>query len=71
MGSVPESGSSPGGGHDNPLQYLCLENPKDRGTSWATVRVVSKSRTRLSIHTQNIKKKKKNCIFTWVLDGYV
>ena len=26
-GSVPGSARSPGGGHDNPLQYSCLENP--------------------------------------------
>ena len=26
-GSIPESGRSPGGGHGNPLQYSCLENP--------------------------------------------
>ena len=26
-GSIPESGRSPGGGHSNPLQYPCLENP--------------------------------------------
>ena len=25
------SGRSPGGGHGNPLQYSCLENPMDRG----------------------------------------
>ena len=25
-----------GGGHGNPLQYSCLENPMDRGASWAT-----------------------------------
>ena len=24
-------GRSPGGGHSNPLQYSCLENPMDRG----------------------------------------
>ena len=24
-------------GHDNPLQYSCLENPMDRGACWATV----------------------------------
>ena len=29
--SIPGSGRSPGGGHDNPLWYSCLENPKDRG----------------------------------------
>ena len=27
----PRSGRSPGGGHGNPLQYSCLENPLDRG----------------------------------------
>ena len=25
-----------GEGHGNPLQYPCLENPKDRGAWWAT-----------------------------------
>ena len=30
-GSIPGSGRSPGGGHGNPLQYSCLENPTDRG----------------------------------------
>ena len=30
--SIPGSGRSPGGGgHGNPLQYPCLENPMDRG----------------------------------------
>ena len=31
MGLIPESGISPGEGNGNPLQYLCLENPMDRG----------------------------------------
>jgi len=44
-GSIPASGRSPGGGHGNPLQYSCLENPKDRGGWWATVHGVSKTRT--------------------------
>ena len=26
-GLIPGSGRSPGGGHGNPLQYSCLENP--------------------------------------------
>ena len=26
MGSIPGLGTSPGGGHGNPLQYSCLEN---------------------------------------------
>ena len=29
--SFPRLGRSPGGGHGNPLQYSCLENPMDRG----------------------------------------
>ena len=37
LGSVPGSGRSPGGGHDNLLQYSCLENHMDGGTWWATV----------------------------------
>ena len=28
---IPGLGRSPGGGHGNPLQYSCLENPMDRG----------------------------------------
>ena len=31
LGSIPGSGSSPGEGNGNPLQYSCLENPKDGG----------------------------------------
>jgi len=31
IGSMHGSGRSPGGGHGNPLQYSCLENPVDRG----------------------------------------
>ena len=27
LGSIPVLGRSPGGGHDNPPQYSCLENP--------------------------------------------
>ena len=27
LGSIPRLGRSPGGGHGNPLQYTCLENP--------------------------------------------
>ena len=30
LGSIPGSGSSPGEGNGNPLQYSCLENPTDR-----------------------------------------
>ena len=44
-GSIPGSGRSPGGGHGNPLQHSCLENPMDRGAWKATVRGVTKSWT--------------------------
>ena len=27
LGLIPALGRSPGGGHDHPLQYSCLENP--------------------------------------------
>ena len=47
VGSIPGSGRSLGGGHSNPLQYPCLENPMDRGAWRATVHRVTKSWTRL------------------------
>ena len=46
--SIPGLGSFPGGGHDNPLQYSCLENPMDRGVQQATVYGVAKSQIQLS-----------------------
>jgi len=30
-GLIPGLGRSPGGGHGNPFQYSCLENPINRG----------------------------------------
>ena len=30
-GSIPGSGRTPGEGHDNPLQYSCLEKSMDKG----------------------------------------
>ena len=30
-GSFSRSGRFPEGGHGNPLQYSCMENPMDRG----------------------------------------
>ena len=47
LGSIPGLGRSPGGGHCNPLQYSCLENPMDRGAWQAIVPGVTKSWTRL------------------------
>ena len=53
--SIPGSGRSLAGGHGNPLQYSCLENPMDRGAWRATVHRVTKSWARLkqlSRHTR-------------------
>ena len=36
MGSILESGRSPGVGNGYPLQYSCLKNSKDRGARQAT-----------------------------------
>ena len=46
-GPVHGSGRCPGGGHGNPLQYFCLENPVDKGAWWAIVRKVAKSQIQL------------------------
>ena len=45
VGSIPGLGKSPGGGHGNPLEYSCLENPMDRRTWWTTIHGVPKSWT--------------------------
>ena len=52
MGSIHESGRSPGEGNGNPLQYSCLENTMNRGASWATVHGVTRNQTRLSTTQQ-------------------
>ena len=44
-GSIPGSGRFPAGGHSNPLQYSCLENPMDRGAWGSTVHSVAQSHT--------------------------
>ena len=57
MDSSPGLGRSPGGGHGNPPQYSCLENPMDRGTRWAIVHRVPQSRAQLkqlSRHTYHL-----------------
>ena len=55
-GSVSRLGRSPGGGHGNPLQDSCLENPMDRGSWRATVQElqrVGRDRSDLAcMHTQ-------------------
>ena len=56
-GLIPGMGGSPEGGHGNPLQYSCLENPMDGGAWQATVHRVAESdvtETGEYAHTQNI-----------------
>ena len=43
MGSISRLGRCPGGGHGNPFQYSCLEDPMGRGAWWATVHSVAES----------------------------
>ena len=50
VGSIPVLGRSPGGGHSNPLQCVCLENPLERGAWQATVLRVTKSQNQPSTH---------------------
>jgi len=46
-GLIPGSGRSPGGEHDNPFQYSCMENPMDKEARLATVHRFTKSWTQL------------------------
>ena len=53
LGSIPGLGRSPGGGHGNPLQHSCLENPHGQRSlagysPWG--RKESDTTERLSIH---------------------
>ena len=48
LGSIPESGRSPGEGNGYPVQYSCLKNSMERRTWQVTVHGVTKSWTQLS-----------------------
>ena len=59
-GLIPGPKNSPGGGHGNPLQYSCLENPMDRGAWQGTILGVAKSQTllkQLSTHPRTYQEK--------------
>ena len=53
-GLAPGLRRSPGGGHGNPLQYSCLENPMDRGAWRAMIHGITESdmTKQLSMHRQ-------------------
>ena len=61
-GLVPGSGRSPGGGHGNPLQCSCLENPMDRRAWWAVVLRATKSQTQLKLLSTHTKKDDKSLL---------
>ena len=49
---IPGLGRSPEGGHGNPLQYSCLENPMDREAWQVTVhRIAQSDMTEVTEHT--------------------
>ena len=57
VGLIPGLRRFPGGGHGNPLQYSCLENPMDRGAWLAIVyRVIELGHRlkQLSMHTWGV-----------------
>ena len=45
LGSISRLRRSPGGGHGNPLQYCCLENPHGQRSLVGSVHGIAKSRT--------------------------
>ena len=54
QGSIPGSVRSPGGGHGNPRQYSCLENPMERGAWWATVHGVAELGVTYQLSNNNL-----------------
>ena len=68
-GLNPELGRSPGGGHGNPYQYSCLENPMDRGAWWATAHGVPElDKTDLPhMHTLRLEKSSPHYLSNWFI----
>ena len=67
---IPGSGKYPGEENGNPLQYSGLENPMDRGASWATLHRVTQIQTRLkqlSKHSTKCRIKKLGQIHKLIL----
>ena len=64
IGSIPESGRSPGVGNGNPFQYSFLENPTDRGAWKATVHGAAKTEGLRQTHTDTHTHRHTSCFKT-------
>ena len=65
-------GRPSGGGHGNPLQYSCLENPRDRGAWQVSSHRVAKSQTQLkqlNTHTHTHTHTHTPPLWIWVKSG--
>ena len=55
--------SCTGEGNANPLQYSCLEDPRDGGAWWAAVYGIAQSRTRLKrLSSSSSSKQASSCL---------
>ena len=70
LGSIPQSGRFSGEGNGTPLQYSCLENPRDGGAWWAAVHGVAQSRTRLKWLSSSSSSSINNSINSYYPDHY-
>ena len=66
-GSIPGLGRSLGGGHGNPLQFSCLENPMDRGAWEAIVHRITKNWTRLKWLSMHAYTKHKSKLLAYII----
>ena len=64
-GSIPGSGRSPGGGHGNPLQYSCPENPMGRRAWQATVHRVAESDTTEATQQARMHQERETAYSRW------
>ena len=71
-GSTPGLGRSPGGGHGNPLQYSCLENPHGQGnlagySPWSHKESDTAEQLILSFMLFFFSKSQSHCFWAWPL----
>ena len=64
---IPGLGRYPGRGNGNPLQYSCLENPKDRGAWQAMGHGVTKRQDLVTHTALEVENLKSRCLQAWTL----